>query len=306
MNSQCPFIYHNMHNFPLPTLQALSSSAIEALRSYHSDAPALSQVVGKYFSAGFMRHMARILSLPEISRILQAEGMRESGLALARSGKLTEAEQLIQQAGEMARQGDLTGAAYVAAETFQLAAESYLAYRYHRYLSAYEKMITATQLSAQLAEEYRFKMGYRVIHLARNIMHIDNVLGDSKSALQDALKLSRYISGDLSAWPYEKTPHGQTAVTLYSEEYLLAQDEVAGEIALAFRNNVSLANAFDKDNVVADVHINRFLLGLARYYRGDSEPLSTYILENSQNDAVLTPQIRRSLNQLILPLEGGG
>ncbi|MDA0366115.1 MAG: hypothetical protein O2843_09695, partial [Chloroflexi bacterium] len=88
-------------------------------------------------------------------------------------------------------------------------------------------------LTARLGREFGYRMGYRVIHLVRNDVHVENLLGAKALALDEAIALARFVGGDGTAWRDAALGAWDPVTELDGLERQLACDDALGELALA-------------------------------------------------------------------------
>src|SRR5215211_3025779 len=107
-------------------IRALAMEAVTAYRAGLARPPESRFDLARLFSSKYLLRMARALTLAEISTLLEAEVLRESGLSLARSGDFVASAHALAQTRSICHNQDLSAEATLAAETFQSAAEAYL------------------------------------------------------------------------------------------------------------------------------------------------------------------------------------
>ncbi len=271
------------------------ASAIAAFINSHANASgSLTERVARGFSAAYLLQMSKSLTFPEISTVLRAERARELGLTHARAGNLDEASRLIAEARIVSTDANLTNEALWAAESFQLAAESYLKYKCRRYGEARADLYGSIALSIRLGSERGYRMDYRVLHLARNLVHIENLLGSKTVALAQAKRLCAFISGDAAAWPFSEHLRWEHVVVLDNHERLLAYDDTIGEIALATAENDGLCLEFtEADFARMDSFLQGWLKAFQAYRLGAPTEFLRFAIEHCSACEVAMPQTRR-------------
>lgn len=253
----------------------------------------VTQQVARLFSAGYLRRIGTSLTLDEVATILAAERLRESGLTLARSGDLSGARVLLAQAA--AAQAGLAGEALWAAETFQRAALSYVSYRAGDANAAREDMLVSMRLSIRLGQERGYPMDYRVLHLSRNLIHIDNLQGNKELALQMSLALGAFAAGSVEAWPFAVSAPWPRRVELDDEQRRLVADDLIGEIALAASTDIPLAAQIgDQALALLDPLLCDWIYAQDARQRGDASSFLRYLAAGGASLLVL-PQARRQL-----------
>jgi hypothetical protein len=156
---------------------------------------------GKQFSAQYLRRLAAVLTLEEITTILTAEQYREQGLALSRGGDNHAAGALLAQAATTCEQAQLSRHASVAALSFQLAAEAYIRHRLGDHAGAIRDLENAIIAAAELEAVFGHDMEFRRVHLARNILRVRTSEPIGRNVVADHIALLRYIGGDVARWP---------------------------------------------------------------------------------------------------------
>jgi hypothetical protein len=253
----------------------------------------LTERVSRRFGAAYLRQMSKSLTLMEVSAVLSAERVREAGLAEARAGDLVKASRLVAEARVTTVAANLSGEALWAAETFQLAAESYLNYRRRLYAEAAAELHGAIAVSIRLGSECGYRMDYRILHLARNLVHTESVLGSKRIAVGQALRLGAFISGRATAWPFAQHQVEHLPV-LDCDERTLAHDDTIGEIALASEGDhgptIDLPEADLSD---MDIFLQDWLRAIKAYWRGEPSLFLRLARASCSNLDVTMPQIQR-------------
>lgn len=250
--------------------------------------------VARAFGTAFLQRMSRSLTLPEISVILRAEKSREAGLALARAGSLEEATPLVAEARDAYTQAGLVGEACWAAETFQLAAESYLSYRRGSGAQARRDLYGSIELSIRLGTR-GYRMDSRVLHLARNVVHVENALGSAALALAEAIGLALFLNGRLSAWPFAESPWTRLP-SLDEPERLLARDELVGELERVRGRAQDAALAVKESDLDSlDPFLRDWVSVTNSYLTGDHARFLKFVIEYCSSCDAFMPQTRRAM-----------
>lgn len=213
-------------------LKVLLSDAITSYRNGLAKAKPPTFNPRELFSSQYLLKMARGLSLPEISVLLNAERIREAGLALARSGDVNRGRIALDEAREVCLQARLSKEATLAAQTFQTAAEAYVQYKVKNYLESFASLINSLESCRILNDEYDYNMEMRRIHLARNIVRIESFSDNLSEATRLASSMVRYIQGHGEFWPLNDLPLWSKTHSLAVQERWWCMDELLMEIGL--------------------------------------------------------------------------
>lgn len=155
----------------------------------------------KLFSAQYLRRLSAVLTLQEISAILEAEQYREQGLAASRAGDQEAADALLAQASTICDEARLSRHASLAALSFQLAAEAYIKHRRRDYAGAIGDLENAILTATELEAVFGHDMEFRRVHLARNILRVRASAPLDDQVVDHTLGLLFYIAGDRTRWP---------------------------------------------------------------------------------------------------------
>jgi hypothetical protein len=215
-----------------PDLRALLLKTIQvqqkgALVAGH---PALT--LEKKYNGQYILKLARSMSLPEITVLLRASGIREKGLASVKAGDTTKGAELLREARRIFSEAALSKEALLSADSFQYAAEAYLQYKKGEYDQAEASVLQAIMLCHVLRDEYEHQVEVRRIHLARNVVRVKTLAGNREEALRMASLLVGYVEGDQTQWPFRELPMTTAPDPLLAEERWALMDQVLGEIAL--------------------------------------------------------------------------
>lgn len=187
---------------------------------------------GKAFSKSYLLNLADTLGLDQISVVLQAEPIRERGLALVRAGEIQDAELALSDAERHCAEASLSQHAYLAARTFQAAAEAYLAYRRRQYELAISLLEEALESSRVLSDDFGHDMEFRKVHLCRNIIRTQCYIVPANEVVQSTVALIAYILGNADRWPLRDEVPWSTGRSLADGEVLWSIDETIINLAL--------------------------------------------------------------------------
>jgi hypothetical protein len=183
-------------------VRGLAARALDAYRQGLTGAPPIETDIDAHFNAKYLLGMARSLTLPEISCLLEASRAREEGLRLAREGDIAQAGASMARARELLDSDFLSEEAVTVGRSFQLAADAFLDFRQDDPLAARRALLEALSLCGDLADRYGYDIEVRRVHLARNAVRVEAAAGNSQTALRMALDLASYLDGDRAAWPF--------------------------------------------------------------------------------------------------------
>lgn len=195
------------------------------------------------FNGRYLLKLASTFSLPEIQTLLRVSRVREQGLLLLRSGKLHSGEDHLSAARKIIREAEFGPEARMIADSFQTAAEAYLAYKIGKFATA-ANLTRATIISSQtLKESYGYDMEVRCIHLLRNFVRVSSRAGEYDSALTQLLNLIRFIEGGHCFRPLPDVCCFEHPCELELEERWVMMDQVLVELAdlLGVSNDPDLA-----------------------------------------------------------------
>lgn len=222
----------------LPAQERLRSVLDELLAAYRCEDSARNHVTvdpSRLFSSRYLLTMAKDLSLPEITALLTAEAVRERGLAGARTGALEQAALDLEEAARICAQAALSPQGECAGATFQFAAEAYLHYRARDYSCAVRSLEASLEAARVLEGRYGFDMAFRRAHLGRNIVRVECVAG-AAVALDHAVALMTYISGDRHSWPFRDHLKWLDVRALTEAERQWSFDEVLADVEMLLRS----------------------------------------------------------------------
>ena len=187
---------------------------------------------GKQFSAHYLRRLAAVLTLEEITAILTAEQYREQGLALSRGGDNQAAGALLAQAAMTCEEARLSRHASVAALSFQLAAEAYIKHRLGDHAGAIRDLENAITAAAELEAVFGHHMEFRRVHLARNILRVRASEPLGRNIVADHIGLLRYIGGDVARWPIATGRGVGNPTAMTADQIAWVIDELLVNLAL--------------------------------------------------------------------------
>ncbi len=187
---------------------------------------------GRGFSRSYLLRLSDSLGLQPITVILQAETIRERGLALSRQGDFERADSALRDAERMCEQADVPRHAYAAARTFQSAAEAYLAYRQGRYEMAVNLLREALEFSRVLSNDFGHDMEFRKVHLGRNIIRAQCFITSTIEVIHSTVKLVAYILGNTDQWPFGNEPSWAVKRPLTQAELVWSIDETITNLTL--------------------------------------------------------------------------
>lgn len=186
----------------------------------------------QHFSARHLSQLASALPLDQVSLILEADRIREEGLALSRGGADHDAAIVLARAAAIAERPSLSHHARIALLGFQLAADAYLRHRRGDPAAAIHDLEGAIVAAVELETLHGHDMEFRRIHLARNILRVRTGCASPYSVAADSIALLLYIAGNRQRWPIA-TGHGIGSPTrLNSDERAWAIDELLVNLAL--------------------------------------------------------------------------
>lgn len=186
----------------------------------------------KHFSSHYLRCLASVLPLEEITAILSAEQHREQGLALSRGGDNEAASRFLLEARKTCELANLSHHAYLAATSFQLAAEAYVKHRRRDYHGAIRDLKDAIAAAVLLEDRYGHDMEFRRIHLARNILRVRASILLDEDVVADIVGLLRYIGGDSQCWPVSLGSGSGDPAAMIEAQKIWAIDELLLNLAL--------------------------------------------------------------------------
>jgi hypothetical protein len=215
-----------------PNLRALLLETIQVQRK-GARVPRKSELrLDAKYNARYLLKVARHASLPEITTLLRASGIREKGLTCVRSGDTTTGAELLREARRTVSVASLSKEALLSAESFQYPAEAYLQYKNGEYNRAEASLVRSIMLCHVLRDEYDHQVEVRRIHLARNVVRVKTLAGNREEALRIASLLVGYVEGDQAQWPLPELPMTSAPDPLLADERWALLDQVLGEIAL--------------------------------------------------------------------------
>jgi len=213
---------------------------------------------GKQFSAHYLRRLAAVLTLEEITAILAAEQYREQGLALSRGGDNDAAGALLAQAATTCEEAQLSRHASVAALSFQLAAEAYIKHRLGDHAGAIRDLENAITAAAELEAVFGHDMEFRRVHLARNILRVRASEPLGRNIVADHIGLLRYIGGDVARWPIATGRGVGNPAAMTEDQVAWVIDELLVNLALPAldlgRNLAVLPQPDDWGDTDSDLH----------------------------------------------------
>jgi hypothetical protein len=212
-------------------LRSLLLKTIEVQRRDSGGAGPPDLMLDKKYNARDLVKTARNATLPEITILLRASGIREEGLTLVRAGDITSGERLLRAARHIVSEAGLSKEALASSESYQYPAEAYLQYKKGEYDRAEALLFQSIVLCDVLHDEFDHQVEVRRIHLARNIVRVKTRAGDCEEALRMASLLVGYVEGDQAQWPLLQRPTERPPDPLLPEERWILMDQVLGEIA---------------------------------------------------------------------------
>jgi hypothetical protein len=213
-------------------LRSLLLKTIEVQRKDPGGAVPPDLMLDKKYNARDLAKTARSATLPEITVLLRASGMREKGLTSVRAGDTTKGELLLRAARRIFSEAGLSKQALLSGESYQYPAEAYLQYKKGEYDRAEASLLQSIMLCHVLHDEFDHQVEVRRIHLARNVVRVKTRAGDFEEALRMASLLVGYVEGDQAQWPLLQRPMARAPDPLLPEERWGLMDQVLGEIAL--------------------------------------------------------------------------
>ena len=213
-------------------LRSLLLKTIEVQRKDTGGAGPPDLMLDKKYSARDLMKTASRATLPEITVLLRASGIREEGLTSVRAGDITKGELLLRAARRIVSEAGLSKEALLSAESYQYPAEAYLQYKKGEYDRAEASVLQSIMLCEVLHDEFDHQVEVRRIHLARNVVRVKTRAGDYEEALRMASLLVGYVEGDQAQWPLLQRPMARAPDPLLAEERWFLMDQVLGEIAL--------------------------------------------------------------------------
>lgn len=184
------------------------------------------------FSARHLRQLCSALPLDQVNLILEAERLREEGLAFARSGDDADAAIHLARAAAIAERPVLSHHARIALLSFQLAADAYLWHRRGDPAAAAHSLEGAIVAAVELETLYGHDMEFRRIHLARNILRVRMGHSSPYGVAADSIALLLYIGGDGQRWPITAGDGVGSPARLTAGERGWAIDELLLNLAL--------------------------------------------------------------------------
>lgn len=186
----------------------------------------------KLFSAHYLRRLSAVLTLQEISVILEAEQYREQGLASSRAGDQETADALLAQASAICEKAQLSRHASLAALSFQLAADAYIKHRRRDFSGAIGDLENSILTATELETVYGHDMEFRRVHLARNILRVRASVPLDGQVVDDTLSLLLYIAGDRKRWPIAAGRGVGNPARMAEGQSVWAMDEVLINLTL--------------------------------------------------------------------------
>jgi hypothetical protein len=217
---------------PDPELRALLLKAIELQRKGARQVGHPELTSDRKYNTQHILKIARSASLPEITVLLRASGIREKGLAFVKAGDTATGAEWLREARRMFSEAALSREARLSADSFQYPAEAYLQYRRCEYGQAEASLLQAIILCHALRDDYQHQVEVRRIHLARNVVRVKTRAGNREEALRMASLLVGYVEGHEAQWPLRELRMMSAPDPLLAEERWALMDQVLGEIAL--------------------------------------------------------------------------
>ncbi len=232
---------------------------------------------GKSFSKKYLLTLASTLGLDQITVILNAESIRERGLALIRDGEIKKAKVVLSDAESLCVEANLSDHAYNAARTFQSAAEAYLAYRERQFEHAVNLLVEALETSRVLSNDFGHDMEFRKVHLGRNIIRAQCFMVQPDEVFASTVGIIKYILGDVACWPFKCQLEWSTTRPLTQDEMLWSIDETIINLALPHvgLSQLDLTNGISRElNVLGHSHslvaqaVYKWILAIAAAAQG--------------------------------------
>lgn len=246
---------------------------IDARRSFLREGPVVPPMdAAKDFSSSYLMKLAASLPLADVTAILAAEQVREDGLDAVRKGQVVEAGELFARAEAIVSEDGVSTHAKLAAGSFQLPAVAYLAYRTGDLQGALTRLMEAIRLCGRLEREFGHDMGFRCLHLVRNVIRTKSYSAPAQATLDQVVALLRTVAGDLAAWTVAvpltwKHPANLTSAqrTALINEALM--NLAIPEVDLRTCEPPSIGMSDTDPDVVAGLHWIRALIELRRSNR---------------------------------------
>lgn len=205
----------------------------DARRAFLKDGPVVPPMdAARDFSSSYLMKLAASLPLADVTAILAAEQVREDGLDAVRKGLLVEAGELFARSDAIVRAEGVSVHARVAAGSFQLPAVAYLAYRTGDLQGALTRLVEAIRLCARLEREFGHDMGFRCLHLVRNIIRTGSYSVPAQATLDQVLALIRTVAGDRDAWTIDVPVTWREPANLTSAQRAALIDEALVNLSI--------------------------------------------------------------------------
>jgi hypothetical protein len=189
-----------------------------------------------------LHEMKKRLSIAEISTLLRATDIREFGLRMARTGKLSDAETAVNYARIAIQAKNLCREACTMFECFQAPASAFIRYKQGKYQDAHALLDASLDACNILIGEYDYQMEARRIHLCRNVIRVNLGSNNLLDAATQAPLLVGYIQGDVTMWPLPS--QSQLAAAKQPIEWdlrLKLIDQLLEDLALLAEKDATLA-----------------------------------------------------------------
>ena len=154
------------------------------------------------FDARQVLTMAMRLPVSQIEALAESTDLREAGLRAARNGAVADGRRLVASARENRCCVILETEADLLFETYQQAAEAFLAYRDGQFDRAYLQMRLAISHANRLRQDYAYPTELRRVHLGANLLRVSVAAGDWPRAVTQGLGLLGYLLGRRQDWPW--------------------------------------------------------------------------------------------------------
>ncbi|WP_156455670.1 hypothetical protein [Sphingomonas sp. CCH18-H6] len=221
------------------------------------------------FSSTYLMKLATSLPLADVTAIIAAEEVRESGLVAVRKGMMVEAGDLFARAEAIASAPEVSIHAQIASASFQLPAEAYLAYRTGDLQGAINRLLAAIRLCCRLEREFGHDMGFRCLHLVRNVIRTYSYSVPAQVTLDQVLTLLRAAADPCAEWTLVIPVTWRTPVALTDAQRAALMDEALmnlaiPEVDLRACEGPSIGPADTHPDLVAGLHWIRALIALRR------------------------------------------
>ncbi len=192
-----------------------------------------SYVANSKFDQILQMHIGQRVTIAEQMLMRKCSSARKQGLQAARLGNLKTARQSLAEAREVINWGDLSPEGNLICQSFQLAAEAYIDYKYGDFDQAREKINQALHIDVELISKHNYDILHlHRVQLAHNIMRVEARRFCIIEALSIGLLTLEYLHGRTVTMPIPGKWTKDQLLPIPKSNIISMIVQVASELAL--------------------------------------------------------------------------